>query len=141
MARACRVFLLGERRFDGENFHQLHLQVVEVGGLAVVLDKVLDGVENHVGDVDADALADEGVVAQGVDEGALLVHDVVILKQVLADAEVVLLDALLGFLDGVVDHLVLEHLALLEAEAVEHLHDALRGIYTHEGVFEGYVED
>ena len=135
------VFLLGKRGLDGEYLHQLHLQVVIVGGLAVVVDKVLDGVEDHVGDVDADALADEGVVTQGVDEGTLLVHHVVIFEQVLADAEVVLLDALLGLLDRVVDHLVLEHLALLEAEAVEHLHDTLRGVYAHQGILEGDVED
>ena len=45
----------------------------------------------------------EHLPAQRVDRLALLVHDVVVLEQVLADVEVVALDLLLRVLDGAVD--------------------------------------
>ena len=108
--------------------------------MRIVLHQILDHVAEHVVDVDAYAFAEECVVATVVDICALLVHHVVELKQAFAYAEVIFFDALLGFFDGVVDHLVLYHLVLLQAEAVEHLHHRIGCEKAHQLVFERYEE-
>ena len=100
-----------------------------------------DAVPDDVGDVHADALSHEGVAAAGVDDFALLVHDVIVFEEALADTEVVLFHFLLGALDGAVDHLVLNHFSFFESEAVHDFGYAVAGEETHEFVFEGYVED
>ena len=71
-----------------------------------------------------------------IDDGALLVHDIVVLEEVLADAEVVALDFLLGTLDGLIDEGMLDDFALLEAKAVHDLGDTLGSEEAHELVFE-----
>ena len=53
-----------------------------------------------------------------VDNGTLLVHHVVVLKQVLTYTEVVLLNLLLSTFDALRNHRVLDTVALLESEAV-----------------------
>ena len=131
--------IFGEGSLDGEGAEEVHGEILVAGGVGVV-DKVLDDVPHHVGDVDADALAEESMVAAVVDVGTLLVHHVVILEQAFTDAEVVFLDAFLGVADGVGDHAALDALALLKSESVEHLHDAVGGEEAHELVLEGYVE-
>jgi hypothetical protein len=69
----------------------------------------------------------EDLPAHAVDDLALLVHHVVVLEQVLADLEVVRLDALLrGGRWPRVTSLVLDRLALLHAEAIHDLLDPLR---------------
>ena len=81
----------------------------------------VDQVGNHVvGDADdvlAPLLAVEDVAAKPIDRLALLVHDVVVLEQVLADVEVARLDLLLGALDRARHHARLDRLALLHARA------------------------
>ncbi|RIH77558.1 hypothetical protein Mterra_03757 [Calidithermus terrae] len=85
-------------------------------------------------------LAQEDGAALGVDHLALAGHHVVELQQLLADAEVAVLNALLGPLDGGGDHVVDDGLAVVEAHAVEHGDDAVGGEQAHEVVVEGYVE-
>ena len=79
-----------------------------------------------------------------VDDAALLVHHVVVLEHPFADQEVLLLDLLLGVLDGLGQHLRLErHLLALvvdRAEAVEDLVDAVAGEEADHVVFGGEEE-
>ena len=71
-----------------------------------------------------------------VDNGALLVHYVIVLEQALTNAEVVLFDLALCTFDAVVYHLGLNHLAVLKAELVHYTGNSFRGEQTHEVVFE-----
>ena len=80
----------------------------------------------------------EDLVAVGVDDAALLVHDVVVLEHVLAHEEVLLLDAALGLLDLLGQHPGLDRLLVAlvvdRAEAVEDLVDPVAGEQAHEVV-------
>ena len=104
--------------------------------IVVVVDDIQDAVPNHVGDIHADTLTHEGVVALFVDDRALLVHHVVVFEEAFTDAEVILLDLLLCAFDGVVYHLRLYHLAVLESQFVHNVGDALGGEEAHKVVLE-----
>ena len=80
------------------------------------------------------------MVAARINVCTLLVHHVVIFEKAFADAEVVFLNSLLGVLDGAVDHLRLDHLAFLNSEFVEHLHDLVGNEETHQLIFEREIE-
>src|SRR5204863_8671707 len=86
------------------------------------------------------ALALEDLSAHSVDDLALLVHHVVVLEQVLADLEVVRLDALLRGGDRPRHQLVLDRLALLHAESLHDPLDALRAEDPEQVVLEREVE-
>ena len=86
----------------------------------------------------------EHLVAVGVDDPPLLVHDVVVVEHALADQEVLLLDLLLRLLDlfrqqAGLDRL-LAALVVGRAEAVEDAVDALAGEQPHEVVLGGQEE-
>ena len=78
----------------------------------------------------------EQALPERVDALALLVHDLVVFEQVLADVEVALLDLLLRALDPAADHLALDGLAFLHAQPGEHGGDPLAGELAHQVVFE-----
>ena len=100
--------------------------------------EVLAAVDGLVfGDVN---LAFEQLAAQRVDALALLVHDVVVLEQVLADGEVLRFDLLLRARDGVGHHLVLDRHALFHAEPLHQAGDAIRPEDAHQVVFEREIE-
>ncbi len=82
----------------------------------------------------------EQLPPQRVDAFALLVHDVVVLEEVLADGEVLRLDLLLRALDRLGHHLVLDGDALFHAEALHQPGDAIRPEDPHQVVFERQVE-
>ena len=88
--------LFVERALHSEDFEELFA----ASDIVVFLDDVDHAVPDDVGDVHADAFADEGVAALLVDHGALLVFHVVVFEQVLTDTEVVFLDFLLCALDA-----------------------------------------
>src|SRR5206468_4940997 len=111
-------------------------QPVEVPVLDEVAGRVLlDHATDDLGDLLARGLAHvaslEDLVAVAVDDLPLLVHDVVVLEDALADEEVLLLDLPLRLLDLLAQHLRLDGLlvALLVdgPEAVEDLVDAVAG--------------
>jgi hypothetical protein len=83
--------------------------LVEAGGLEAGGHLLLDHLEDDV----LRALAVQGAVADAVDDLALLVEHVVILEQALADGKILLLNLLLGRLDGAVEPRVLKLLALV----------------------------
>jgi hypothetical protein len=82
----------------------------------------------------------EQLTAQRVDVLALLVHHVVVLEQVLADAEVLRFHLLLGALDGARHHAVLDGDAFLHAEPLHETRDAIGPEDAHQVVFERQVE-
>ncbi len=104
---------------------------VPVLGVAVrggAVDVLLDHAGDHVLDLLAQVLAVQDAVALGVDHLALEVHDLVVLEDVLADLEVLLLDLGLRAADGPGDHLVLDR------DLVRHLQPG------HDGLDHGGVE-
>ena len=113
--------------------HREHLQELLAASLIVVVVDDVDGaVPDDVGDIHTDTLTHQGVTALLVDNGALLVHHIIVLEQMLTNTEVVLLDLLLCALDVLGDHTTLDALTLLEAQTVHHRGDALRAEQTHE---------
>ena len=100
----------------------------------------LDDLVDPVADLLAQVVALEHVAALRVDDLALLVQHVVVLEDVLADVEVLLLDLLLGALDLLREHLGLDRLVVAGAEAVEDLVDAVAREEAHEVVLGGEEE-
>src|SRR4029077_1564802 len=95
------------------------LQVPLVGRhlvAAMDADEALGESLRHLARRLAEVLLGEQLAAAGVDHLALLVEDVVVLEQVLADVEVVRLDLLLRVADGAADETVLDWNAILHAE-------------------------
>ena len=80
---------------------------------------------DHAVDRITHALSIEDTAPLSVDDLSLLVHDLVILEQVLADTEVVVLNLLLCLFDGAGEHLMLDLLAVLHTERIEHAHKLL----------------
>src|SRR5438477_4742577 len=109
-----------------------------LGGVAV------EGADHEVIDPFRDvvglALAVQDLAAHAVDDLALLVHHVVVFEEMLADLEVVVLDALLGGGDGARHELVLDRLALLHAQALHDPLDALAAEDAQQVVLEREVE-
>src|SRR5213076_99208 len=92
----------------------------------------VDHLEDHV----LGRGAFEQALAERVDALPLLVHDLVVFEEVVADIEVPLLDLLLGPLDAAADHPALDGLALLHAQPGQHGGDPLAGELAHQVVFE-----
>src|SRR5690606_7494637 len=82
----------------------------------------------------------KNLVALGVDHLALLVGDVVVFQQLLADVEVAAFDLALGLLDGIGDHAVLDRLALLHAQRLHEVLHPIGGEDAHEVVFQRQIE-
>ena len=114
-------------------FHCEDLDELFLATLVVILFNDVDHtVPDCIRDVHADALAHQGVTTLRVDHSTLLVHDIIVLQQSLTDAEVVLLDLLLGTLYLFANHGALQHFAFLEAQLVHYGSNALRAEQTHE---------
>ena len=121
-------------------------QGVEVPVLRVLLaleraaDRALDQLGDHLADLLAEVLAHEDALPLVVDDAALLVHDLVVLEDVLAAHEVELFDLDLGLLDHVAQHLGLDRLALVRAEPAEDAVHAVAGEQADELVLGREVE-
>jgi hypothetical protein len=89
-----------------------HVVAIEVARRRV-LHRVLDVLEDEALDV----AALEDALAQAVEVLALVLHDLVVLEDVLADLEVALLDLALGALDVLGEPGVLDRVPLLHAHA------------------------
>ena len=95
----CQVFmvLVDELVASKGTLHSEYLDELLLAALVVVLfDDVDHTVPDGVRDIHTDALTHQGVTALRIDYGTLLVHHIVVLQQTLTDAEVVLLNFLLG---------------------------------------------
>ena len=98
---------------------------------------------HDLGDVVGQVLTVQNLVALGVDNLALLVHHVVVLKNALAHGEVDALDLVLGALDGLGDDLVLDGHVVAHFCRDHHLGDAVHLVATeqaHQIVLERQVE-
>ena len=83
------------------------LSLMAIGGTEL-LHAAGHGVLDDIGDVVAKVLAVQNHVALGIDNLALLIHDVVVLKNVFTHGEVDILDLALGALHGLGHKLVLD---------------------------------
>jgi len=101
-----------------------------------LLDRLRHELEGLLGEVGAL----EELPALLVDDLTLLVHDLVVLEDVLAQLVVLALDLALGPLDGLRDHLRLDGHVLGQVEAVHHRGDHPGGEEAHEVVVEREVE-
>src|SRR3954447_6727656 len=126
----AEVELVGEDLVQRDH-HAVDVPVLDEVAGRVVVDDAPDDRRDLVARVAAHVLALEDLVAIGVDDAALLVHDVVVLEHALADEEVLLLDLALGLLDLLGEHPGLDGLlvALLVvgAELVEDAVDPVAG--------------
>ena len=121
---------------------QVALAIVTVLG-AELLNAAVHGVVHDLGDVVGQVLAVQNLIALSVDDLALLVHDVVVLKDALAHGEVDALDLVLGALDGLGDDLVLDGHVVAHVGRDHHLGDAVHLVaaeQAHEVVLERQVE-
>ena len=100
------------------------------------IDDLADPLAHLVGEV----LALEHAASLLVDDHALRVHDVVVLEDVLARDEVLLLDLLLGVLDLLREDRGLHGLVVRDLEAVHDVVDPVAGEQAHEVVLAGEVE-
>jgi len=80
------------------------------------------------------------LAAEGVDGLALLIHDVVVLEDVLAGFEVLRLDCFLGAFDALGDHAGFDGDSFFHSERLEEGGDPLASEDAHEVVFEGEEE-
>jgi hypothetical protein len=116
---------------------------LEAGHVPLLLDahrrdEAVDDLVHHVARIVlmvSETSPHQQVVALLVDDLALIVGDVVVLEQLLADIEVAALDLALGVLDGLGDPWVLDGLALLHAQGLHQVLDAVRGEDAHQVVF------
>ena len=79
-------------------------------------------------------------MAMLVDDFPLLVHDVVVFKQLFADLEVMRFDLLLRVGDRAGDHAVFDGHAFFHAEFEHELGDALGGENAHQIVFKREIK-
>ena len=84
------------------------------------VDEQASSIVECVHDVHLDTLTHKGVATALVDDLTLGVHHVIVLEEALTDTEVVFLDLLLGALDSLVEHAVLEYFTFLKAHLVHH---------------------
>jgi hypothetical protein len=124
---------------DGGEGVPVPLRGVLAGG-AVAVDVVFRDVLGQVDDVLVRQRAGEDLLAEPVDLLPLLVHDVVVLEEVLADVEVPRLDLLLGALDRVGDPSVLDRDPFLHPEPLHQAREAVGPEEAHEVVLEREVE-
>ena len=121
---------------------EIALAIVAVLG-AELLHAAVHGVVHDLGDVVGQVLAIQNLVTLGVDDLALLVHDVIVLKDALTHGEVDALDLVLGALDGLGNDLVLDGHVVAHVGRDHHLGDAVHLVaaeQAHEVVLERQVE-
>ena len=106
----------------------------------VAPDGVFHRVVEHVLDGLLQVLPVQHLPALLVDDLALGVHHVVVLEHVLTGLEVPGLHLLLGVLNGVGEHLLLDGGVLVHAQLLHHAHHPLRAEQAHDVVLQGQVE-
>ena len=103
-------------------------------------DLVLDDVVEPVGNELLVVVADQHLITPLVNDLALGVHHLVVLQDVLTDLEVLRLDLVLGSLDGLGDHLVLDRHVLRDLQPPHDRGDPVVGETPHQVVFQRQVE-
>jgi len=137
-----RIDMPGELHDPLAQAPEIALAIVAVLG-AELLHAAVHGVVHDLGDVVGQVLAIQNLVTLGVNDLALLVHDVIVLKNALTHGEVDALDLVLGVLDGLGDDLVLDGHVVAHVGRDHHLGDTVHPVaaeQAHEVVLERQVE-
>ena len=133
-------FPLFHRRLHPKIRQHRPLEPLEILGRLVRHHMRFHELVEHVRDVGPEPITVQGVAAALVNHLPLRVHHVVVLQQAFPHAEVVFLHFLLGPLNGLRDHGVLDDFALLVAHPVHHLRHPVRAEQAHQVVLERHVE-
>ena len=104
------------------------------------IEVVIDLLADHIGNQLAAVHAVQDLLAVAVNTFALLVHDLVILEQVLANLEVSLFDFLLRGLDAARDELAFDPLPFLHPQPFENALHPRPGEDPHQVIFQRQVE-
>ena len=118
---AIHKFVLAEWYLHRQDFKKLLLSPFKV----VAFNDADHTVPNDIGNIHSDTLTHQGVTALLIDDGALLIHYIIIFKQMLTNTEVVLFHLLLCTLNAVRNHRVVEALTFLESQTVHHFGNTL----------------
>src|SRR5699024_8413288 len=116
---------------------------VPLGGIAargLLADVAPQDLFEHVHHLLTQVLALEHLVPLGVDDLALLVEDLVVLEDVLADLEVLRLDLTLGGSDRLADHAGLDRLVVRDAQLIHERLEARAGAQAQQVVLQAPVE-
>ena len=114
--------------------------LLDTAGGNVHAEMVLQHIAAHVLEGIVDAVGAQQIVALGVDDLALVVGDIVVFEQVLANVEVVGFDLALRILDGLGHPGMFNRLAFLHAQFLHQPGHLLRREDTHQAVFHRQVE-
>ena len=95
---------------------------------------------DHAVDGGRKILAVEHLLALFVDDRSLRVHHIVIFQHALTGLEVAAFDGLLRILNGIGEHSCVDRRILVNAEAVQHTHNALGAEQTHNIVLQRQEE-
>ena len=104
-------------------------------------NKAVNGLIHHIspdlGDRFCDLVLAKQRILLTIDNAPLIIGDVIVLQQLLADIEVPSFHLALGLLDGIGDHTVFDGLALLHAQRLHEALDPVRGEDVHRVIFRG----
>src|SRR6266511_1439356 len=131
---------VGAREIADRLQQRFEVPFLRVFGLQVRVDRVFDHLVDPALHFLRPVLAFEDAAALRVDHLALRVHDVVVLKDVLAHDEVLLLDLLLRVLDLAREDRRLHRLVVGHLEALHDVLDPVAGEEAHEFVFAREIE-
>ena len=132
--------IFSKRNFHCKYLHDIQLECLVVHRRACLRDKRISSVINHIGDIHTNTLTHKRMVAFCVDHITLLVHHVIILDEAFTNTEVVLLHFLLCTLNRRRDHVMFNHLALLEAHLIHQACQAVRTEHTHQVILHTHIE-
>ena len=111
-----------------------------VVGIEEPLQGEVDLVADHFQDADLAIAPVQDLLAEAVNPLALVVHDLVVFEQVLADVEIAFFHLFLGGLDTARHHAAFDGLARLHAEAREDAFDPIAREDPHQVVFERQIK-
>ena len=150
MLQLCLVLLIGNPlRRNGLQRNGAEQGLIQTDQIPVVLILIVanqavyhifNGIGEHLIDGVTHTLAIQYPAALRVDDLTLLIHNLVILQQILTNTEVVALNLLLSLLDGIGKHLMLNLLIFRHAQGVENAHQTLGSEEAHQIVLQRNVE-
>ena len=108
---------------------------IKLGGNRIINEGI-----HHTQDRVFHVLAVEDFAPLGVNQLTLFIHDLVVLKELFTDAEVVALDLFLCGFDRLGEHFVLDLLTILHAERLKDAHHTLRSEQPHQIILKRDVE-
>ena len=103
-------------------------------------DHVVDNFMAHVDHGLMQFFCAHQILALLIDDLALVIHDIVVLQQVLTNVEVAGFNLRLGFFDGLVDPGMNNRFVFLQAEFLQHAVHALGPENAHQVVFKAEIE-